>query len=168
MILKERNFAFIDNQNLYTELKKCGWKVDYTKLRIYLREKYSVERAYLFVGYLKGNEGLYESFNNDGFECIFKPTKTFSNGVTKGNCDAELVLHAHRLLNIYNKAIIISGDGDFSCLVEYMIFHNKLKVLLIPNRDRYSSFLKRFRSCTAYFNDLKIKLEKKTPSGTEP
>jgi uncharacterized LabA/DUF88 family protein len=168
MIPKERNFAFIDSQNLYTELKKCGWKIDYKKLRIYLREKYSVDRAYIFIGYLKGNEDLYESFNSEGFECIFKPTKLLRDGDIKGNCDAELVLHTNRLFHDYDKAVIISGDGDFSCLVEYLVFHNKLKQLMVPNRNRYSGFLKRFRVYTAYFNDLRNKLEKKTPLGTEP
>ena len=168
MILRERNFAFIDSQNLHTELKKCGWKIDYKKLRIYLKEKYSVERAYIFVGYLRGNESLYESFNEAGFECIFKPTISFKDGIIKGNCDAELVLHANRLFKNYDQAIIITGDGDFACLVEYLIFHGKLRELMVPNRNRYSGFLKRFRVFTAYFNDLRNKLEKKTPLGTEP
>jgi uncharacterized LabA/DUF88 family protein len=168
MILKEKNFAFIDNQNLYAELKKCGWKIDYKKFRVYLKEKYCVGRAYIFIGYIKGNEDLYESFNNAGFECIFKPTKSLTDGQVKGNCDAELVLHTHRLFHDYDKAVIVTGDGDFSCLVEYLIFHNKMRELMVPNRDRYSGFLKRFRNYTAYFNDLKNKLEKKTPSGTEP
>lgn len=165
MIPRGRNFAFIDGQNLYTELKKCGWKIDYKKLRIYLKEKYSVERAYIFVGYLKGNEGMYESFNNDGFECIFKPTITLKNKVIKGNCDAEMVLHTHRLKEQYDKAIIITGDGDFSCLVEYLVFHNKLRILLVPNRDRYSALLKikAFKNYTGYFNDLEKRLKKESP-----
>ena len=134
-------------------------------MRIYLKEKYSIKRAYVFIGYIKGNEIFYEKLNEYGFECIFKPTIFSKNAVVKGNCDAELLLHAMRLLEDYDKALVITGDGDFACLVEYLIFHNKLKVLFVPNRDRYSALLKlkAFKKYTVYFNDLKNRLKKESP-----
>ena len=126
-----------------------------------------MSRAYVFIGYVKGNEDIYESFNEAGFECIFRPTSK-NKGMIKGNCDSELVLHTLRLMNFYDKAIVVSGDGDFASLVEYLIFHEKLIALIVPNRERYSGFLKRFREYTVYVNDLKNKIQKKTPLGTEP
>lgn len=59
----------------------------------------------------------------------------------KGNIDAELVLYAMKEINNYNKAIIVSGDGDFYCLVEYLAGKNKLLHLITPNWQ-YSSLLK--------------------------
>lgn len=167
MLQKLNTFAFIDQQNLYTELKKCGWSIDYVKFRVYLKEKYLVSRAYIFIGFIEGNEDMYEAFNDAGFECIFRPTSK-NRGMVKGNCDSELVLHTMRLFDMYEKAIVVSGDGDFASLVEYLIFHGKLKALIVPNRERYSGFLKRFRGHTVYVNDLKNKIQKKTPLGTEP
>ncbi len=159
MIEKERNFAFIDQQNLYFELMKCGWRIDYAKFRVFLRDKYHVERAYVFIGYIKGNEDFYDMLFNAGFECIFKPVSEVS-GATKGNVDAELILHALRLFHTYDKAVVVTSDGDFTCLVEYLLFHDKLAQLIIPNKDRYSKFLKNFDSQTEFLNNFEYRLKK--------
>ncbi len=159
---EEQNFAFIDQQNLYIELKKCGWIIDYVKFARYLKEKYSVKRAYMFLGYIKGNERLYDALNESGFECIFKPTM-IKEGAIKGNCDSELILHAMRLFPMCDKIVVVTSDGDFRCLVEYLIFHNKLKQLLVPNGRRYSALLKSFREYTGYLNDMEKRLKKESP-----
>ena len=54
----EHNYAFIDAQNLYLNVKTLGWKVDYIKFRRYLKEKYRIEKAYMFMGFLPGNQDL--------------------------------------------------------------------------------------------------------------
>jgi len=63
----------------------------------------------------------------------------------------------------YEKAVIVTGDGDFYCLVKYLIAHNKLKTLVIPNKDKYSALLKlkEFGPYIRYMNELKNKLEYK-------
>ena len=43
----------------------------------------------------------------------------------------------------YEKALIVTGDGDFTCLVKHLYARNKLEYLLIPNRNRCSGFLRR-------------------------
>jgi len=40
--------------------------------------------------------------------------------------------------NTYNRAVIVSGDGDFYCLVDYLRKKNKLLKLMIPNKHKYS------------------------------
>jgi|GEM_PF-6062808 len=42
----------------------------------------------------------------------------------------------------YDKAVIVTGDGDFSCLVDYLRQKSKLRILLAPNMRRYSALLK--------------------------
>jgi len=59
----------------------------------------------------------------------------------KGNIDAELVMYAMKEMPNYDKAIIVSGDGDFYCLVEYLAAQHKLLHLMAPNWQ-YSSLLK--------------------------
>ena len=44
----ENNYAFIDSQNLNLGIQLLGWKLDYKKFRIYLKEKYNVTKAYIF------------------------------------------------------------------------------------------------------------------------
>lgn len=68
-----RIYAFIDSQNLNLGIKSLGWELDFKKFRIYLRDKYSVERAYLFLGYIERNDSLYRKLRNYGYILIFKP-----------------------------------------------------------------------------------------------
>ena len=57
----ENNYAFIDSQNVNLGIQELGWKLDFRKFRVYLREKYGVKKAYLFIGYLPENQNLYRS-----------------------------------------------------------------------------------------------------------
>ena len=92
MISKENNFAYIDGQNLYLAIKELGWKLDYKRFRIYLREKYGVQKAYMFMGFLPINQALYNFLQTVGFILVFKPIVDAEQ--IKGNVDAELVLQA--------------------------------------------------------------------------
>lgn len=168
---KIKNYAFIDSQNLNLSIQRLGWKLDFFKFRIYLKEKYKVKVAYLFIGYMPENQDLYNSLQKYGYVLIFKPTLKYKDGKVKGNCDAELVLQAMIDYLSYNKAIIVSGDGDFHCLIHYLWQKEKLEKVLIPNQKNYSALLKKFAEKLAFLNDLKNKLEyknKKHPVRTKP
>ena len=148
------NYAFIDAQNLNLGTQKVGWKMDWKKFRIWLRDRYKVEKAYMFIGYVPNNESLYKQMQEAGYVVVLKPTVDMlmteeelkdDKHVTKGNADAELVLYAVKEIQNYNNAVVVSGDGDFFCLVEYLMQQNKLAKLITPN-DNYSSLYKPFES----------------------
>ncbi len=143
---QRNNFAFIDSQNLNLAIKELGWTLDFEKFRVYLKEKYGVTKAYLFIGYIQDNKDLYKSLQERGYILIFKPTLKYKDGKVKGNCDAELVLQAMIDVQTYDHAVIVTGDGDFHCLVDYLIKQKKLGKLLVPNQKSYSALLKRFPS----------------------
>ncbi len=143
MTKNENNYAFIDSQNLNLGIRGLGWKLDFKKFRVYLRDKYDIRKAFLFIGYFAGNESLHTFLQDAGYICIFKPTLELPDGRVKGNVDAELVLHTMIELNNFDKAVIVSGDGDFYCLVEHLLKLEKLKKLLIPNHKHYSGLLKK-------------------------
>ena len=44
------NYAFIDSQNLNLGVKSQGWDLNFSRFRQLLRDKYKVEKAYLFIG----------------------------------------------------------------------------------------------------------------------
>jgi len=156
------NYAFIDGQNLHLGVQEQSWKLDYKKFRIYLKEKYKVVKAYYFIGYIEGMNDLYSFLQSAGYVLIFRPTLRTPHGKVKGNCDAELVLQAMIDYNKYDQAVIVSGDGDFACLVKYLNKHRKLKNLLVPNKQKYSALLKKPAAKKIVFmNDLKHKLEYK-------
>jgi len=58
----------------------------------------------------------------------------------------------------YDKAMIITGDGDFYCLVDHLKRKNKLLGLMIPNQYRYSSLLRKFTPHLLFMNNLRAKL----------
>ncbi len=141
-----KNFAFIDSQNLNLGVQSLGWKIDWRKFRQYLRNKYNVEKVYLFIGNVAGNEVLYAYLQECGFILILKPTlQRTENGktITKGNVDAELVMHTMIQYKNFGKAIIVSGDGDFHCLIEYLGNKGKLLKIFTPNKH-YSGLLRKF------------------------
>lgn len=158
---KPITYSFIDSQNLNMGIRELGWKLDDARFRTYLREKYNVEKAFLFIGYMPQNSDLYARLQDAGFICIFRPTLTYKDGTTKGNCDAELVLHAMIQYPNYDKALIVSGDGDFQCLAKYLHEHNKLGAILVPDQRKYSGLLKFdiFKPYLRFVSDLKNKLE---------
>ncbi|MDO8641271.1 MAG: NYN domain-containing protein [Nitrosarchaeum sp.] len=161
MKTKNINYAFIDGQNLNLGVKSQGWKLDWRKFRQYLRNKYNVNKAYLFIGQVAGNETLYASLQESGYILIFKPTlEQISNGKIqiKGNVDAELVLHTMIQYKNYDKAVIVSGDGDFHCLVEYLDKQDKLFRILAPNRH-YSSLLRKYNHYIVRVDLLRNSLE---------
>ncbi len=160
-----KTYAFIDSQNLNLGVTSLGWKLDWRKFRQYLRNKYSVTDAYLFIGYKPGNEALYADLQKKGYLVVLKPTMELPDKTVKGNVDAELVLHSMVQYENYDKAIIVSGDGDFFCLVEYLESKNKLLHIMTPNQ-RYSKLFKKYSSFVVRVDWLRGSLEyKKTGIG---
>lgn len=92
---------------------------------------------------------------------IFKPTLNLPGGKPKGNIDAELVLHRMIEYSHYDKAVIVTGDGDFHCLIKHLNKQDKLKRIIIPNREKFSSLLRKFAFEMTFMNDLREKLEYK-------
>ncbi len=159
---KRGNYAFIDNQNLNLGIQKLGWKLSWRKFHDYLRKNYGVDKAFMFIGYMPDHEELYTHMHDLGYFVVLKPTLDMrkmpiegapepepeqpgddKKPAVKGNVDAELVLYAIKEMPNYNKAIVVSGDGDFFSLVEYLAQQGKLQNIMAPNWQ-YSSLLKPF------------------------
>ena len=157
----EVTYAFIDSQNLNLGTQRMGWKMDWRRFRQYLEKEHGVTHAYMFIGYMADNESLYEYMHELGFLVVLKPTvdvtvnaegkqvdksKPPAEGdktAIKGNVDAELVLYAMKEMPNYKKAIIVSGDGDFFSLAEYLEEQGRLSHVMVPNWQ-YSTLLKIF------------------------
>lgn len=169
-IIKAKVYAFIDSQNLnlgtskdiYKGKKKIyqGWKLDFRRFRKYLADKFKVTKAILFIGFIPKNKQLYYQLKTFGYDLIYKPTISDRYGKPKGNVDAELVLHAAAVeFTHYDKAVIVSGDGDFYCLHEYLEKHNKLLAIIIPNKHSESTLLKKYQLYKIFLYREKQNLE---------
>lgn len=174
---KKGNYAFIDSQNLNLGIQKNGWKMDWRKFRIFLAEKYGVKNAYLFIGHMPEHEDMYMQMHDLGFLVVLKPTLETNKSLkdlqeikekaeaktdepartTKGNIDADLVLWVMKELKNYDKAIIVSGDGDFFSLVEFLQERHKLLHIMTPNWQ-YSSLLKPFERYIVRLDKLRREL----------
>ena len=71
--LDEKAYAFIDSQNLNLSIRSIGWKLDFKRFRTYLKDKYNVDKAFLFIGYVPENASLYTKLQAQGYICVFKP-----------------------------------------------------------------------------------------------
>ncbi len=141
------NIAFVDGQNLYYGLKSNNLKLDYKRFRVYLKDKYNVKEAYYFLGFIKNEENsLYENLEKAGFVLKFKAHNEHMVGKKKGNVDTDIVFVIMKRLiedpDDFEKILIVSGDGDYKRLVDYLIEKDKFERILLPTRERASSLYK--------------------------
>jgi len=154
------NYAFIDSQNLNLGIQKLGWKLSYKKFRVYLLEKYAIQKAYIFIGFTPLNQKLYDSLQAAGFVLVFKPTIPDADGKIKGNVDADLVLRATLEKDEYEKAVIVTSDGDFYSLVQYLYEQKKLETVLSPDIKNCSTLLRKAaKEKIRFMDNLRSKLE---------
>jgi uncharacterized LabA/DUF88 family protein len=147
---KENNLAFIDGQNLYmnTAKRKINpWKIDFARLRVYLEKKYNISKAYYFLGYVQEtNQDLYEEIKNAGFVLIFREHNPAMIGKKKGNVDSDIIFHVMKRMykkECFDKIILVSGDGDYKLMVDFLIEENKFEKILFPDSEYGSSLYKK-------------------------
>jgi uncharacterized LabA/DUF88 family protein len=158
------NLAFIDGQNLHlgTTLSDQPWKVNLFKFKIYLEKKYNVKEAYYFLGCIQEvNQEIYSEIQKAGFILVFKQHNSAMLGKKKGNVDTDIVFEIMKKLyrkNDFEKIVLISGDGDYKLLVDFLIEENKFKKILFPNRKFASSLYKKLsNNYFSYLDDTDIK-----------
>lgn len=167
---KENNLAFIDGQNLYMgtrKMKEGAWKVNLKKFRIFLKDKYHIQTAYYFLGCVDERyQELYTSIQEAGFVLIFREHNAAMIGKKKGNVDSDIVFSIMKKLykkEIFDKVVLVSGDGDYKQLVDFLIEEKRFKKVLFPNRKFASSLYKKLGSEFFDFLDseaIKIKIMK--------
>lgn len=159
MEIKKENYAFIDAQNVHLGIKSLGWDLDWKRFRIYLKEKYNITTAYLFIGFIQTNQDLYSMLQKAGYILIFKPIIFDGEGKAKGNCDADMVLNTILEKENYDKAVIVTSDGDFYSLVRYLYANDKLLFVLSPYVQTCSKLLRKEAKEKIYsMSNLKKKL----------
>ena len=154
------NIAYIDGQNLFmgTTRKEPEWRVDLTRFRVYLKEKYNVEKAFYYLGYVQNGavyQQLYEEIQTAGFVLVFREHNSAMLGTKKGNVDSDIIFSIMKRLyqrEEFDQIVLVSGDGDYKMLVDFLIEENRLLKVLFP-KQRYASSLYKTLGAT-YFADL--------------
>ena len=152
------NIAYIDAANLHKGTKELGWDVDYRRFRVWLKDKYSIETAYLFIGLVPSNKDLYTKLQEAGYVLIYKEVTYDGAGRIKGNCDAELVLKT--AVDYYEQrfaeAVIVASDGDYACLVKFLKEKKSFLSLLSPS-NKCSYLLRKLNVPIVYLDTKKNK-----------
>ena len=90
---------------------------------------------------------FYIKIEKFGYNLILKPVKTFYDvdglPVRKANCDVDMAFFLMRDKNAFDRAIILSGDGDFLPVLKYLK-NNKKEVLVLARADRTAREMKKF------------------------
>lgn len=143
------NIAFIDGQNLYmgTTMADRPWRINLSRFRIYLQQKYNVKEAYYFLGFTQDNQqDLYDAIQKAGFILQFREHSSVMLGKKKGNVDTDIVFSIMKKLyqrEDFEKVVLVSGDGDYRMLVDFLIDEYRLKKILFPDQRRASSLHKK-------------------------
>jgi hypothetical protein len=154
--------AYIDGANLYKGIGSLGWKLDYVRFRSWLRQKYGVSDACLFIGLITKHAALYTSLQQAGFRLVYKEVVYGEGGAPKGNCDADLVLQVARdyFEGRLASAVLVSSDGDYAPLVRFLQEKNVPCAIASPNTsERCSVLLKRTNAPILYLNDIRSKID---------
>ena len=162
------NLAFIDGQNLHLGTSgsdSSGWKVDHKKFRQYLKDKYQVSEAYYFLGFVSDSEqDLYTNLQKSGYILEFREHSSVLKGKKKGNVDCDIIFGIMKKLieEDFDKILLVSGDGDYIKVIEYLLKKEKLCKVLFPNKEFASSLYKRLGG--EFFDyldkpDIKAKIE---------
>ncbi len=186
-VLEKPNLAFVDGQNMFFGTTKChecakrlgielqniklsdcscgtAWEVNLTKIRVYLKENYKVSEAYYFLGNLQDrNEELYKEIQRAGFILVFKEHHNKAKSRKKGNIDADLVFEVMKNMvdnPEFDQVILVSGDGDYKKLVNYLILKKKFRKILFPNKEFASSLYDEFGGETFdYLENIKTYIQ---------
>lgn len=161
MINLKNNIAYIDGANLHKGVSALGWKLDYHRFRVWLKEKYGVQTAYLFIGLIPKYKDLYTFLQKSGFTLIFKEVVFDGSGQAKGNCDADLVVHVMQdtYTTAFDQVVLVTSDGDYSPLVKFLMESKKIHAVLSPSTSaKCSVLLKRTGVKIAYLHDQRQQL----------
>jgi uncharacterized LabA/DUF88 family protein len=119
----QRVGIFIDTQNIYHSAKNLyHTKANFGAiLKEALNDRILV-RAIAYVATTEGGEekAFFGALEKAGIETRTKPLQIFAGGAKKANWDIDLAMDAVKLAPRLDTIIIISGDGDFRSLVEYL------------------------------------------------
>lgn len=127
MIVKnpdQRVAVLVDIQNLYHSAKNLyKSRVNFKNLLSLLVKERILTRAIAYVIKSDPNEKeneFFEALNSAGFEVREKDLQVFAGGAKKGDWDIGIAMDAIRLGHKVDSIILVSGDGDFTPVVNYL------------------------------------------------
>jgi uncharacterized LabA/DUF88 family protein len=131
---EQRVGVFIDTQNLYHCAKNLYHaKVNFGKVVEEAVAGRSLIRAVAYVITTESGEekNFFEALGKMGIETKTKDLQVFAGGAKKADWDIGLAVDAIKLAPKLDAVILVSGDGDFVPLVEYLKTNEGCQVELV-------------------------------------
>lgn len=120
----QRIGIFADIQNLYHSAKNLyHGRVNYRELVKELTAGRKLIRAMAYVvksEAVEGEAAFFEALEKSGLELRMKDLQVYAGGMKKADWDVGMAVDAIRMANYLDTIILVTGDGDFTPLVEYL------------------------------------------------
>ena len=154
--------VYIDGANLYQAVRRYAWQFDYRRFFVWLKDKYAIDQAYIFIGYSQKYQSMYQYLASCGYTLIYKEVSFDNEGKIKGNCDADLVVHAMKgyYEKEFGRLILVSSDGDYASLVAFLKKKGAFLTLVTPY-TRFSFLLRKLNIPVVLLEKLVEKLKKR-------
>ncbi len=117
--------VFVDVQNMYHSAKNLyGARVNFNELLKIITAGRELVRAVAYVvkSDTEEEKAFFEALEKAGFELKIKDLQIFPGGMKKGDWDVGLAIDAISLSKQLDVVVVVSGDGDFEPLVNYLKF----------------------------------------------
>jgi uncharacterized LabA/DUF88 family protein len=149
----QRVALFIDTQNLYHSARNL-YK-SYVNFGNILKDAVAGRRlvraiAYVITSEAGDEKGFFEALNKIGIETKTKDLQIFAGGAKKGDWDVGLTVDAITIAPRLDAVVIVSGDGDYIPLVEYLQKHSGIQVEVVSFGKSTSMNLK--VACDDFFD----------------
>ncbi len=149
--------VFVDVQNVQETFERQGREVRYDALQQNLitssnRDKHDYKFV-AFVPYRTGDERrqrLIDALSFQGYRVVAKPVRERLDGSVKANMDIEITLEILSMSAHLDEIILVSGDGDFVALVDWLSKQGK-RVVIIGLGKGFTS-VELIRACDEYMN----------------
>ena len=156
----QRVGVFVDTQNMYHSAKNLYHaKVNFKRLLEDAVGDRKLIRAFAYVIKTESGEetAFVEALEKSGYEIKIKDLQVFAGGQKKADWDVGMAIDAVILADKIDVAVIVSGDGDFIPLVEYLKINKGLKVEAVSFGHSTSCKL---REAVDVFHDLETEVKK--------
>lgn len=158
--------VFIDGSNLFYAALQLGIEINYTKLLRYLAGESRLLRSFFYTGVDSTND-KQQSFllwmRRHGYRVVTKELTQLPDGSKKVDLNVEIAVDMMTLVNHYDTAILVSGNGDLAYAVNAVSYQG-VRIELVSLRSMTSDILINYADYYTDLNDIKSEIEKKPRS----
>lgn len=134
LVSGKKVLILIDGANLYFSSHKKNWNIDFKQILSWFKQNSTLTDATYYTAYnpedAKQSDFLDQMQDQLGYRIYKKPVKIQSDETRKGNLDVEITVDAMKAIFSYEVFVLVSGDGDFTYLLETLELLGK-KVIVI-------------------------------------